>query len=154
MSIKPSLFWNDKIVMGHLIQAAGIHRRLPEVKVAGYHSIWPEFIKDEWARYYDSIYARSSLGSPMAPEVTYHEEVMALLPLLDRPKQELLWMRANKIPWKVLIEDLNRSKASLFRDRGDALETLISHLSRIDPRGDHFRTLRNRAHTSVWCAQR
>lgn len=153
MHIKPSLYWNDKIVMAYLIQAASIHRRLPDVKVPGYFTLWPVGQKDEWEKLYDMLNAKSTLGSPMAPEVTFSEEVMEWLRQLDRDQQSLVWARANKVPWKILIEDFGRSRASLFRDFGEALHVLISHLNRLDPRGDHFKELKQRTNDFMWLGE-
>lgn len=144
MTIRPTLYWNSKIVMGFLMQAASIHRRMPEVRVPGYRTLWPTTMRDEWERFYDMLNGKSTLGSPMPSEVTYHEEVMEWLRLLDRPKQQLLWMRANKVPWKILVEEFGRSKPTLWREMNDSLNVLVRHLNRVDTRGDHFRQLRNR----------
>lgn len=49
----PEPYWTDKIVMAYMEEAAEIHRCIPEVKVPGYHSVWPDTLKDDWERYYD-----------------------------------------------------------------------------------------------------
>ena len=145
MTIRPTLYWNPKIVMGHLMQAAAIHRRMPGVHVPGYHTLWPETMKDEWTHLYDMLNGRTTLGPPYPPEVSYHEEVMEWLQLLDRPKQQLLWMRANRVPWKILVEEFDRSKPTLWREMNESLEVIVRHLNRADVMGDHFKQLRNRA---------
>lgn len=145
MTIRPTLYWNPKIVMGALMQAAAIHRRMPEVRVQGYFTLWPEAMKDDWERLYDMLNGKSTLGSPFPPEVTYHEEVMEWLRLLERSKQQLLWMRANRVPWKILVDEFGRSKPTLWREMNDSLEVIVRHLNRADVMGDHFRQLRGRA---------
>lgn len=150
MHRKPTLYWHEKLIMAYLIQAASIHRRLPEVRPQGYQTLWPTTLKDDWERLYDLLNGRSTLGSPMPPEITFHEEVMTWLRQLDRKQQQLCWMRANRIPWKILVEEFDRSKASLSRDLHTALESLVAHLNRIDPKGDYFRQLRSRANSVAW----
>lgn len=145
MTIKPTLYWNSKIVMGFLMQAAAIHRRMPEVRVPGYHTLWPAMMQDEWERLYDRLNGKTTLGAPMPTEVSYSEAVMEWLRLLDRSRQQLLWMRANRVPWKILIEEFGRSKPTLWREVNDSLEQIVVHLNRIDVKGDHFRQLRGRA---------
>ncbi len=147
MTIKPTHYWNDKIVMSYLIQAARIHRRLPEVGPRGYHCLWPVTMQTEWESLHDLLNGTSTLGSPMPPEVTFHEEVMAWLAILPREKQQLIWMRANLIPWKVLTEEFGRCKQTLFVRVSDGLQQLVAHLNRSDVRGEHFRQLRSRANS-------
>lgn len=149
-NIKPSLYWSEKIIMAYLIQAASIHRRLPNVRVPGYFTLWPASQKDEWENLYDMLNAKSTLGYPMAPEVTFSEEVMDWLRQLDRNQQCLVWSRANRVPWKILTEEFGRSRASLFRDFANALHILITHLNRTDLRGEHFKQLKKRANDFIW----
>lgn len=121
--------WNERIVMAHLEEAAAIHRRLPEVKVGGYFSLWPETIKDDWTRLYDMVNGSNRLGPPMPAEVTYHEEIMDWLRWLDRPQQQIVWMRANHIPWKILVAELGKSKTTLWREQTFALIRISAILS-------------------------
>ncbi len=121
--------WNERIVMAYLQDAAEIHRRLPEVKVSGYYSLWPETMKDDWERLYDAVNGRSRHGPPSAREVTYHEEIMEWLRWLERPQQQIVWMRANRIPWKVLVEQFGKSKTTLWREANYGLFRIASILS-------------------------
>lgn len=145
MNRKPNLYWDEKIVMSYLIHAASIHRRLPEVKAKGYFTLWPPTLQDDWDRLYNALHGQTTLGSPMPPEVTFHEEVMAWLPYLNRHEQQLVWMRSNKVPWKILTVDFDRSKASLSRDLVAALSRLVVRLNRIDSDGHYYQRLQRRA---------
>ena len=145
MTIKPTLYWNTKIVEGFLIQAADIHRRLPDVRTPGYHSLWPPTLQDEWERLYDAINGRPTLGSPLPAEVSYSEAVMEWLRYVDPPSRQLLWMRANRVPWKILIEEFSRSKPTLWREQTRCLHAIVCHLNREDSLGERFRGLRARA---------
>ena len=121
--------WNEKIVMAYLEDAASIHRRLPEVKVAGYFSLWPETMADDWTRLYDAVNGQNRLGSPMPREVSYHEEIMEWLRWLDRHQQQIVWMRANRIPWKVLTVQFEKNKTTLWREMNSGLLRIASILS-------------------------
>lgn len=147
MTIKPTLYWNDKIVMSYLIQAAKIHRRLPGVRPFGYHTLWPPTLQDRWEPLHDLVNGPTTLGSPMPAEVTFSDEVMAWLPQLPREQQQLIWMRANRIPWKVLVDEFGRCKQTLFVRYASGLESLISYLNRKDRKGDYFRQLRLRSNS-------
>jgi hypothetical protein len=145
MTVKPTLYWNPKIIEGFLIQAAMIHRRLPNIHIPGYHSLWPPTLQDEWERLYDTINGKPTLGPPLPPEVSYSEAVMDWLQYVEPTSRQLLWMRANRVPWKILIEEFSRSKPTLWREHTRCLENIGGHLQRIDPRGEDFRELRAKA---------
>lgn len=129
MNMPTQHHWNEKIVMAYLEDAAAIHRRLPEVKVAGYFSLWPETMKDDWTRLYDVVNGTSRLGPPMPREVSYHEEIMKWLRWLERHEQQVVWMRANRIPWKVLEEQFSKNKTTLWRDMNSGLVRISTLLA-------------------------
>ncbi len=141
-------YWNEAIVVSYLEDAASIHRRLPPDRgPGGYFTLWPETLKDDWQLLYDMIHGKFCLGPPMPPEVTFHEEVMEWLRVLDRPRQQLVWMRANRVPWKILIEEFGLCKQTLYIRRKNALDKILTHLDQIDPEGEYFRRLRGRANS-------
>lgn len=129
MTLLRGQHWNEKIVMAHLEEAASIHRRLPEVKVAGYFSLWPETMKDDWTRLYDAVNGRNRMGSPMPHEVTYHEEIMQWLRWLPKSEQQIIWMRANRIPWKSLEHQFDVNRTKLWREMNAGLIRIASILN-------------------------
>lgn len=129
MKIPNQMHWNEKLVMAYLEDAADIHRRLPQVKVDGYFTLWPETLKDDWTRLYDAVNGKNRLASPMPHEVTFHEEVMKWLRYLDRYQQQIVWMRANSIPWKILVDEFGKSKSTLWRENKYALIRIASILN-------------------------
>jgi len=145
MDRKPTLYWNEKLVMMHLSHAASIHRRLPEPYTPGFHSLWPDTLVEEWQRLYDAINGKNTLGPPYASEVDYHEQIMEWLRILERPQQQLCWMRANAIHWAILVEEFGRCKRTLWGRMNEGLYSIALHLNRIDPQGDHFRQIREKA---------
>ena len=120
--------WNKKIVVAYLEDAADIHRRLPRVKVDGYYNLWPETMRDEWTKLYDAVNGTNQLGAPNAREVSYHEEIMEWLRWVQPDQQQLVWMRANRIPWKILIDQFGASKATLWRKVDNGLARIESTL--------------------------
>ena len=120
--------WTDKMVMAYLEEAAAIHRRLPPVKVQGYFNLWPETLKDDWTRLYDSVNAKTRLGAPMPHEVTYHENIMTWLRWLDHYSQKLVWMRANRIPWKIIEDKLDKHRSNLSPLYKSAIQLICAQL--------------------------
>lgn len=127
--------WTMRTVSAHLEEAASIHRRLPTVRVPGYHTLWPEALRDDWERLYDLSNGRSRLGPPMPSEVTYHESVMEWLRWLDPETQKVVWMRANRIPWKVLQEAFGKGKTSLWHQRNGGLQRIAAILGNREAAG-------------------
>lgn len=128
MNEASNCYWNEKVVMAHLECAAAIHRRLPEVKVQGYPNLWPITLKDDWQRHYDAVHGKSRLGPPMPPEVSYHEEVMEWLRWLDPFEQQIVWMRANRVPWKILEAEFGIEQTTLRRRRNRCLIRIAATL--------------------------
>jgi len=142
-------YWSENLVMMYLEEAAAIHRRLPAVGVRGHQTLWPTTMQDDWERFYDLINGKTTLGSPMPPEVTFQEKVMDWLPLLERSKQQIVWMRANRIPWKILVDELGRSKPTLWREMRSSLAGISAYLNVLDPKGREFTELRLRANGRI-----
>lgn len=137
MSYVQDTHWNEKIVMAHIEAAANIHRRLPELRVQGYGSLWPETLKDDWERYYDAVHGKTRSGPPMPQEVSYHEEVMDWLRWLACEHQQIIWMRANRIPWKVIVDKMDKSKATLARYQQNGLNKIAAILEATQTGSDH-----------------
>lgn len=138
----PEPHWNEKMVMAYLEEAADIHRRLPNVRVLGYHTMWPETMKDDWERLYDMIHGKSRPGSPMPKQVTFSEEIMAWMRWVNRYEQQIIWPRANKIPWKILEGEFGKSKPTLWRDMNSGLIRIASALNARDPDGAYYERLK------------
>ena len=145
MSQQHTPYWTEDVVMAYLKDAAAIHRRLPEVQVPGYFTLWPETLKDDWARLYDQVNGKPRLGPPMPPEVTYQEQVMEWLRLLGPEHQKIVWMRANRIPWKILVAEFGRCRTTLWSETKFCCSRMASRLNAIDREGARFRNLRERA---------
>jgi len=140
-----SPYWNERVVLAYLEEAAAIHRRLPSAGPSGFHSLWPETMKDDWHRLYDLLHGKTRLGAPMPPEVTFQEQVMEWLRILPRDQQQLVWMRANNVPWKILVHEYGRSKPTLWREQKRSLARIAATLNSIDREGRFHRHLRARA---------
>ena len=141
---KPHIYWNEPLVLSYLREAAAIHRRLPEVRVPSYFTLWPDTLKENWERLYDQVNGISRLGPPMPPEVTFQEEVMEWLRLLSPEHQQIVWMRANRIPWKILVAEFGRSKTTLWRELSYCLNRIAARLNAVDEQGTRYRELRGR----------
>jgi hypothetical protein len=131
----PEPYWTVKMIQAHLESAAHIHRRLPEEKVNGYYSLWPEMMQDNWYKYYSSLEAKNRYGPPYAREVDYMEYVMTWLRWPTPHEQRIIWARANRLPWKVLEYDFQSCKATLWKYQNQGLVKIAVRLNTVDPEG-------------------
>ena len=145
MSIASDRYWHEKMVMSYLQDAAAIHRRLPPVKVPTYHSLWPETLKDDWQRFHDAVNGKTKLGAPYPAEVSFSDDVLGWLRWIDRRHQQIVFMRANNIPWKLITDQLERGQTALWHDMNNGLTQIGMRLEAKDPLGEHYRRLRLRA---------
>jgi hypothetical protein len=128
--------------MAFMEEAAEIHRCIPDVRVPGYHSMWPDTLKDDWERYYDMLHARRRRNYALPKQVDFMEEVMRWLRWLNVIEQRVIWARANNIPWKVLEHDFNSSKTTLWRHLNVGTNRLAAILNNNDPDGDYQNKLK------------
>ena len=142
-STELKLYWNNQMVMAYLKEAASIHRRIPDVQVPGFYTLWPETMKDDWERFYDAVNHKTRFGPPMPRQVTFHEKVMAWLRWIDCYEQKVIWMRANNIPWKILEHEFGKSKTTLWRDANSGLIRISSMLNAHDPEGGEYERLKS-----------
>lgn len=137
----PEPYWTDKIVMAYMEEAAEIHKCIPDVKAPGYHSVWPDTLKDDWERYYDMLHARRRRHYALPKQVDFMEEVMRWLRWLNVIEQRVIWARANNIPWKIIEHDFKSSKSTLWRHMSIGTGRLAGILNNHDPDGTYQENL-------------
>ncbi|MBF0182656.1 MAG: hypothetical protein HQM03_21795 [Magnetococcales bacterium] len=107
--------WTPKMVAARLEEAASTLRRLKVsgLKPKGYGSSWPDVIHDSMEAYGWNR-AVVSLGPPPADAISRMDETIAWLRWLEPDHVRLLWLRAERMPWKLVMSRLGvaRSTAS------------------------------------------
>lgn len=90
--------WNSDVVAQRFIEAARTARRLPPVRVQGYFSVWPAFVRTEYERMAGDDPPR--LRFPPSPvEIDQMLEVMRWVQWLEVDQRKLVWMRAKRYCW-------------------------------------------------------
>ncbi|MBF0463411.1 MAG: hypothetical protein HQL87_18780 [Magnetococcales bacterium] len=107
--------WTKEMVADRLEEAASTIRRLPVagLKPKEYGSTWPDVILDAMEAYgRDEPVIR--LGPPPADAITRMDEAMEWLRWLEPDEVRLVWMRATRTPWKMIMRyfGIARSTAS------------------------------------------
>lgn len=86
-------------------------------------SAWPNMIQETAI-----LYTNTRCSSRVRPSPSAIDSMHAMLTLLwhvDHETRQLIWARANNIPWQVLTMRFGKSRTSLNRDYKKALAQLV-----------------------------
>ena len=90
--------WTVDEVANRFVEAARTARRLPPVRVQGYFSVWPAFVRTEYERMAGDD--APPLRFPPTPvDVDQMLEVMRWVQWLEVEPRKLVWMRAQRYRW-------------------------------------------------------
>jgi hypothetical protein len=105
--------WTTTQVADRLELAADVFARLPGVKPQGYFSAWPEYFHS----FGDQVgqEARMRRPQPSPRDITEAEEALLWLRWLEADDARIVWLRANRKPWKSICWELGVSRATANR---------------------------------------
>ena len=100
----------EKEIIARFEEAALTMEKLPPVKAMGYHSLWPEILHSKVERL---LMDRKPVKLTALPhQITQMEETIDWLKFLDKPSdRKLIWMRAERVPWREICVLLGVSRA-------------------------------------------
>lgn len=120
--------WTPKMVAFYLEEAADTLRRLPEKRIQGYRSTWPEIIHDFWDAFgWEEAHARRGPPSPAA--IDRMDVVLPWLRWLERDEARLVWLRANGRPWKLITHEFGVDRTTAWRRWTYAMITIAARLN-------------------------
>ncbi|MBF0171470.1 MAG: hypothetical protein HQK87_10370 [Nitrospinae bacterium] len=121
--------WTPKLVADRLEEAASTLRRLPVagLKPREYGNSWPTVIHDAMEAYGWNE-AVAPLGPPSAEAITRMDEAMEWLRWLDQEQVRLVWLRATRIPWKLIEVRFACDRSTAWRKWTVALNRIASRL--------------------------
>ena len=105
--------WTTAQVQERLEAAADVFAQLPGVKPKGYFNVWPEYLHSFDDQVGQEPQMRRPRPSPR--QITKAEEAMLWLRWLEKDDARLLWLRANRRPWKPICWELGISRATANR---------------------------------------
>ena len=93
--------WTPTLVEERLVEAAAVLKRLPEEKVQGYFSAWPDVVHDhnESFGWHDPVLRRPW---PSPGSIDRMDETMQWLQWLDPDVAKICWFRAAGKRWKTI----------------------------------------------------
>ena len=119
--------WTPELVETRLIEAAEVMRRLPAVRVQGYFSTWPAIVP-EFADLVGQEPAGRRRFPPPADAITRMDETLAWLHWLEPDDAKLVWMRAERKPWKAVCWRFGLARSTANRRYAYALNLIAWRL--------------------------
>jgi hypothetical protein len=119
--------WTVDDVEARFSEAAETARRLPSVRVRGYHNVWevifrslPDQRSSEECRYH----------LPPTPAATERMlETMRWMQWLDLESRHIVWMRADRCEWSQIAKRFGYAVRTVQRRRNIALSIVSEHLN-------------------------
>jgi Domain of unknown function (DUF6362) len=132
--------WTPKMVAVYVEEAADTLRRLPNRRAGGYVSAWPEIVRDYWEAFgWHDAEVRPIPPSPKA--VDRMDEALAWLAWLEPGERQLVWLRAEGLPWKRITHRLGIGRTTAWHRWTVAL---LKITTRLNAAAEH-----NRSNTKV-----
>ena len=105
--------WTTAQVQDRLELAAGVMRQMPGVMPQGFFNAWPEYFHS----FADQVgqEPRMRRPKPGPRDITQSDDALLWLRWLDPADARLLWLRANRKPWKPICWELGISRATANR---------------------------------------
>ena len=103
----------EEQIAERLIEAARTAHRLPPVKVQGYFNAWPAIKRMPW----ENLGAEPEpIRIPPSPEAVERMlEVMHWMVCLEEEQRHLLWMRAERYPWRDICARMGCDRTTAWR---------------------------------------
>ncbi|ABK45331.1 conserved hypothetical protein [Magnetococcus marinus MC-1] len=126
----PKRKWDAPAVAKRMEEAANTMKRLPEdgVRPRGHSSSWPPFLREYWESYgMQDVKVR--LGPPTPDAIDRMDEALSWLHTLEPDQAKLVWLRAEKVPWKFIMAQLGVCRETARQRYLIAMATLSAKLN-------------------------
>ena len=120
--------WTRDMVEERVEEAADVLRQLPPVRLSGYFSTWPDILRSFGDRVgANPVPMRRPPPSPAA--ISRMEETITWNRFLERDEVQLMWARAEGMPWKHLCYRFGISRPTAHRRYDYALSVIAWRLN-------------------------
>ena len=118
--------WTEEMVAERFQACANTLRKLPAVHVGGYVSTWPDIVYTPQEINRQEPKPIRFTASP--DEITRMEETLTWFPWVNESERKLLWLRAERVPWRVIARKTGFPKTSAQRYWQVALSKIARRL--------------------------
>lgn len=122
------IFWTPALVEDRLLDAAEVMKRLPAVSVQGYFNCWPAIVYD-FADLVGQEPPRLRRPLPPPDAISRMERTLEWLRWLDAEDAKLVWMRAERRPWKAVCCRFGFSRTTATRRHAFGLSLIAWKLN-------------------------
>jgi Domain of unknown function (DUF6362) len=129
--------WDKQAVAMRLGEAADVLARLPDERVRGLYDMWPKLIGAP------GKHARPAAAAPEA--IDRLDEVLGWLMWLDPEERQLVWLRAEGLPWKWIIHRLGIGRTTAWQRWTTALLKIVVRLEVVEQIRPDIKALNNLA---------
>lgn len=119
--------WTTERVAERFREAASTAHRLPPVRVQGYFNTWPAIKRMPWENLGAETVTYRFPPDPAAVERML--ETMRWVSWLELEQRHLVWMRAERHPWKKICCRFGCDRTTAWRRWEAALATIVAQLN-------------------------
>jgi len=119
--------WTKKDVEDHFEEAVYTLKKLPDFKVPGYFSTWPEIEYTTQERMRQMKFPAKLHATP--EQVTRLEQTFDWMLWITVEERKLIWKRASRVGWKTICWELGCDRTTAWRKWSIGLEKIASRLS-------------------------
>jgi len=120
--------WTTKRVEARFRDAVETLKRLPAESIHGYISAWPPILREAIEVMQMEPVVR--LGPPMPEQIDeMHEVVLKWIVWLEEDERKLVWLRAEKVRWKVISWKIGCDRTTAWRKYKLALTKVATILN-------------------------
>ena len=120
--------WCCDAVADRFNDAARTARRLPRVRVQGYFSLWPAFVRTEYERL--ACDDPPPLRFPPTPrDVDQMLETMRWIQWLEVEQRKLVWMRADNYEWVEIGRRFACDRSTAWRRWKLSMQVVVARLN-------------------------
>lgn len=105
--------WTHESVAEHFEEAVRTLKRLPPVKVKGYHNVWPEVIHTPDERMHQEAFPMRLRAS--ADAISRLEQTFEWMPWINVEERKLIWKRAARVRWKTISWEFGYDRTTAWR---------------------------------------
>jgi hypothetical protein len=99
--------WDQETVARRLQEAADVLARLPQERARGFYDLWPRLVGEPCR------YARPAAAAPEA--IDRMDEALGWLCWLEPAERQLVWLRAEGMPWKWITRRLGIGRTTAWQ---------------------------------------
>lgn len=119
--------WTKEMVAEHFEEAVYTLSKLPDFKVPGYFSTWPEIEYTPNERMMQMKFPSRPMATP--DQVTRLEQTFDWMPWITVEERKLIWKRANRIGWKTISWQFGCDRTTAWRKWSIGLEKIAARLN-------------------------